>query len=372
MDIRLLSTYSSIYIVGAQSRAKTLTGYFRLLYPDTLIEAYLVDDLSQNDRYIGNVPVLSIEADCHWNMEDPVLIATKGIYHQEIVGRLKQIGFHRIIPVTYEVDNQLRNQYVRRTFEIQGRSFVRLDELPEALNEEKLADFQMEQYKIYMAKSVYDKPLNNFYNNPAYECAIQVGAALTQLRLEDGILLDCDGDNISRKNRQYCELTALYWIWKNAGEAVVGLSHYRRHFVLPENWQTIMYSCNVDVVLPVPTCVLSSIDKNYRERHTESDWDFLLEYMQKNYKEDYETARTVFSGTLYSPCNMFIAKKKIVDDLCQWMFPIVDAVAMHGGEHEDSYLNRYPGFISERLITLYFYMNREKYNIVYADKNFIQ
>ena len=44
----------------------------------------------------------------------------------------------------------------------------------------------------------------------------------------------------------------------------------------------------------------------------------------------------------------------------------------HGGEKEDNYMNRYPGFISERLITYFFESKRDKYNIVYANKNFLQ
>lgn len=40
-------------------------------------------------------------------------------------------------------------------------------------------------------------------------------------------------------------------------------------------------------------------------------------------------------------------------------------------EWEDKYQNRYPGFLSERLITFFFEYHREKYKVVYADKNFI-
>ena len=87
---------------------------------------------------------------------------------------------------------------------------------------------------------------------------------------------------------------------------------------------------------------------------------------------DYEPAQRFFKGNLYCPCNMLIAKKEVLNDLCEWLFPILFAVAEHGGEKEDSYLNRYPRFISERLISYFFEKNREKYKVVFADKGFVQ
>ena len=68
---------------------------------------------------------------------------------------------------------------------------------------------------------------------------------------------------------------------------------------------------------------------------------------------------------------MFIMRKSVLNDLCSWMFPIIDTIAAHEGQYTDSYQNRYPGFLSERLITLFFEMHRNKYKTVYADKNFI-
>lgn len=132
-----------------------------------------------------------------------------------------------------------------------------------------------------------------------------------------------------------------------------------------------MLSHDIDIILPVPTCVTPSIEDNYRERHDPIDWDYMLEYMQENLPEDYEIAKMVFRGDIYSSCNMFIMRKEIVDEFCLWLFPILDAVVEHGGEKENVYWNRYPGFLSERLFTVFLYKKSDKYKVVYADKNFI-
>lgn len=225
--------------------------------------------------------------------------------------------------------------------------------------------------RIYVANSIYDKPLQSEYCLTADEVILQVGAALTDRRLFEGVITDCQGDNISNKNRQFCELTGLYWIWKHAREDYIGLVHYRRHFILPHDWIQRMEDNELDVILPVPLYVAPSIAENYKSRHIASDWDFLMEYFKIFLLEEYESAKDFFDGNLYSPCNMLIARRDVLDKLCTWLFPILDAVVKNGGIKEDDYMNRYPGFIAERLITYFFEGRKVGYRVAYANKNFL-
>lgn len=56
----------------------------------------------------------------------------------------------------------------------------------------------------------------------------------------DNMIGDDTGENISEENRKYCELTALYWAWKNYDKLgnpdYVGFMQYRRHFIFDDGF----------------------------------------------------------------------------------------------------------------------------------------
>lgn len=348
---------NSIYIFGAHSRAQTLSVYLKALEPALTVKAYLVDNDEANPSEAGGIPVLHLDASPQLDLACPVYIGTRGEYHQKVTDRLQTLGFQQIHPVTPTLDMELRNCYLAQHFRQEGRCFQKIDD---------------RKVCIYVAKSIHDRNLQDIYQLMSWEQEIQVGAALTDKRLSPDVLTDDTSDNISEKNRQYCELTALYWIWKNAREEIVGLSHYRRHFLLPQDWMERMEERGIDVILTTPLYVTPSLAENFRKRHDAEIWDCMMEILKEQDACLFQEAERFFRGNLYSPCNMLITRKPVLDHLCSWLFPILEMVTGKIGETEDPYLNRYPGFVSERLMTFFFENNRERYKLVYADKNFLR
>ena len=358
------------YVFGAHSRAQTVAVYIQYLYPEASIEAYLVNNDEKNPGCINGVPVIQIDKDTELHGEYPVFLGTRSVYHENLEKTARELGIQEIYPVTADLDLKLRNAYLQKYFAAIGRNFAKINDT-DTLGKRSDKEISEAETCVYVAKSIFDKPLQKEAEPADYEKIIQVGAALTKERLEENGIIDSEGENISDRNKQFCELTGLYWIWKHAAEDIVGLVHYRRHFILPEDWEARMRTFGIDVILPVPLYVAPSVEGNYRERHVAGDWDIMIHYLEEHAPAEFRQAKEIFQKNLYSPCNMFIMRREILNDLCKWMFPIIETVAAQQGIRGDAYQNRYPGFLSERLITLFFEMHRDRYKVVYADKNFL-
>ena len=354
----------NIYIFGAHSRSQTLGVYLTSLCPGLSVAAYLVDNEEKNPAEVDGVPVVHLddaEACGRLDRSFPVYLGTRGVHHEANARHLRSMGFSELIPVTADMDAMLRNQYVPQVFCQMGRRFEKFG------NPSRTALAA----GVYVACSAFDRFTDQAVELSAYERVIQAGCDCTNTRLELASVFDNTGENISGRNRQFCELTALYWIWKNAKEDVVGLEHYRRRFLLPDDWLQRVERDAIDVILPVPLYVHPSLGQNYRKRHTVNTWEAMMDILGRKPGECL-AAMDFFEHTgCYSPCNMLIARREVLDDLCGWLFPVIFEVAGRIGELEDSYQNRYPGFLSERLMTFFFFEHSRKYHVVYADKSFV-
>ena len=357
------------YIFGAHSRAYTVKEYLCKLEPNDVLLGFLYDDEDDNPKEIDGIPVLNINlsSEEQLNLNASVFLGIRGTNFDRATSNLIRRGFKSIIPVTVELDNKLRNDYLKMYFSERGKKFRKIDDY----------SFDISDYRdkntegcIYVVSSAFDATLNDKHNYLPFERIIQVGTVLANSKIKEAVYDDED-DNISYMNRQFCELTALYWIWKNVRMDYVGIEHYRRFFSISDNIFDIMKNNKIDVILPVPLCVMPSLKDNYLFRHMNKPWNDMLSIINNLYPDEYNNAITFFEESIYSPCNMMIARKEVYDHLCEWMFPILFEVSKLNGEVSDRYQNRYPGFMSERLISFFFEENKEKYKMVYADKVFL-
>ena len=352
------------YIFGAHSRGKTLGVYLKTLDPEAIFLGYLYDNDEDNSKAAKEANVYKLHTAPQLDTEAYVYIATRGIFFDVIEKELRDYGFTNIIRMTPDLDINLRNAFIEKYFKENNRDFIKIESVSKG-------ECTYSDVAIYVVRSAADKVLEKEKALRDFEFYIQAGKALTYVQIADCCIFDDTGDNISARNKQMCELTAMYWIWNNSEKEIVGLEHYRRRFILPDNWSSSL--AQFDVILPTPLYVSPSLKENYCERHLKYIWDVMMETIKKiSGDEYYESACAFFERTgAYSPCNMLIAKKQVFDDMCKFIFPIIFEVVEQCGEVDDQYQNRYPGFLAERLITFFYYVNSKKYKVLYCDKNFI-
>ncbi len=359
-----------IYIFGAHSRGRTLARYLTSLDKDVCVKAYIYDNDELNPDSIDGVPVLHMSKCLKRLNGATVYIGTRGIHYKHIVAVLHECGVCTILPCTPEMDMKLRHEYIERVFKERHAEFQLLENLS-SKKKDNTFDAEEVEGHVYTVKSAYDVCLSKEVKLRKYERFIYVGCDLDIGRQLCEGYMDNIGENISDRNKQFCELTALYWAWKNSNDEYIGIQHYRRRFILGDDWVRKLMKNDIEVVLPIPLSVLPSVAENFCERHDSQIWITALRTLRKMHPDDYQMACEYFDDELYSPCNMLIMHRKVLDEYCSWLFPMLFEIVKTEGEKEDHYLNRYPGFIAERFLSFWCSKYVESKRLVYADKVFL-
>jgi hypothetical protein len=204
---------------------------------------------------------------------------------------------------------------------------------------------------------------------------IQVGKALSDIDL--GITGDDTGDNISLKNAGYCELTAIYWAWKNLKDAdYIGLNHYRRYFkfekcglrdrqiVTLKDFLSRDYKLSIDpdallkngeIILARPMTFPYNIFLKYSFCHVSDDMRMLEEVVHE-ISPEYDAAfrKVIRYNNRLSFYNMFICRRDIFDDYCSWLFKILGTLEGRLNiEHYNPVQKRIYGYMAEKLLNVY-------------------
>ena len=349
---------------------------------DLNISYFLVSGTGENPTEVLGKPVISLEQAREILPRNIlIIIAVMEKHLESIVENLHQSGFSNLLPLTFESDlwSDIRGNYFMEYCQENQKEYWKLEEVLERQIKEAenwdgnrglTGDNRNQGVCIYTAKCHVDRELKEDLHRYSWEIPIQVGAALTGKRICE--VRDNTGDHISEKNREYCELTALYWIWKNTSSQYAGLCHYRRHFELNEDLLDQLCKSEVDVAVTVPILNFPSVKEVYSQDHVKQDWEIMMEaigILQPKYQK---AAEEVETGIYYYGYNMFFARKEIVDDYCSWLFPILAYCESHCEKKEDPYQNRYIGFLAERLLTIYLKGHEGKYKVVHVRKHFVE
>lgn len=212
---------------------------------------------------------------------------------------------------------------------------------------------------------------------------IQVGSALSDLNLgiqRDDQVFGRECDNISKKNISYCELTAIYWAWKNIkllypNIEYIGINHYRRYFswhrhtirnviYLPEN-SIKTYKLNrktIDKYLQAKYAIIAKkknypypLSIDYSVCHISDDIRTLQEIIKKCTPEYANSADIILNHeNKLSPYNMFILPIKVFDQYCNWLFKILTEVEKEININcYNSTQKRIYGYMAERLFNVW-------------------
>lgn len=194
-----------------------------------------------------------------------------------------------------------------------------------------------------------------------------------------GYKTDDLGDNISNKNPYFCELTGLYWAWKNLDADYIGLAHYRRHFRSNINKKEknrldrVITGKEVDKLLDSKEIILPKKRKYYIENlyshyaHTMyiEPLDITKQIIEEKYPEYLPEFEKLHKRTSAHMFNMFIMKKEILDKYCTWLFDILFELERRVDISKyDSFHARFFGRVSELLLDIWINTNKLEYEEV--------
>lgn len=214
------------------------------------------------------------------------------------------------------------------------------------------------------------------------------GSEFQTKEVPEGVYQDNQGENISFQNKSYCELTTQYWAWKNMDADYYGFCHYRRFFsfsqekIKESDWGTIEYDYldekamqelhfneadmraqieKYDFLIAKGVAASSmnakTVYDHYKkapELHIE-DVELFLDIIKEKYPYLSESAKELFGGKTFYPCNMFIMNKKLFQEYSETLFDVLGEFEKRADMSEYSREGyRTTGHLGERMAGIYY------------------
>lgn len=200
---------------------------------------------------------------------------------------------------------------------------------------------------------------------PADAMYIPLHVGHIDAREEFGYMGDDTGDNISKYNCYYAELSGVYWVWKNYTDAdCVGICHYRRFLTSEEGYAftEVEYErilSTYDLVTTKQLELPGSYREGFAAHHKVDTLDETGRIIAELYPEYYDTFVSLVHQNKTYFGNMMVAKKVLFDAYCEWLFTILFELQKRIDlAFEDDYHRRVFGFISEFLLYVWVTANQ--------------
>ena len=176
------------------------------------------------------------------------------------------------------------------------------------------------------------------YPVPNDRCYVpmQVGAAGKATFCE---CRDDSGNNISAKNPNFCELTALYWAWQNMDADAIGLVHYRRYFTAKDKgyikshrpFDSVLTDAEVEALMQRAHIVvpkkrryyIESLYSHYANTHDGSHLDIARSIVADRFPDLLPYVDEAYRSTYGYMFNMCIMKWEYLDDYCRFIFNVL-------------------------------------------------
>lgn len=169
--------------------------------------------------------------------------------------------------------------------------------------------------------------------------------------------------NIDFLNPWYCELTGLYYLWRNCEDDVVGLEHYRRYFVNSDN--TLLSKVEIldllktsDIICKyhkfMPPLGYKRNCYNWWLQHPH--YKILLDTFVSKLDQSDKFIEYLDTADHFAQCNMFICKKELIDKYCEWLFNELTKMNKHDFENTP----RIVGYIAEYIFSAWLHINNYK------------
>lgn len=203
---------------------------------------------------------------------------------------------------------------------------------------------------------------------------VLVGAK-KNVRPEISYVRDDEGQNISAKNPEYCELTAIYWAWKNLQSCdAIGLVHYRRFFFEPGKAKTldnVVTSETINALIKENGLILPRkrhyyIETNYSHyihAHHQEPIDRVKNIIEKYYPEYAVSFDKIMNRRSAHIFNMFVMRRDLFDSYCSFIFGTLGH--LEGKVDTTDYSAqemRYFGYLAELLMDVWMDTNRVPYH----------